>query len=183
MSTRRIVCALLGMWIGASVFMGAVAAFSFRLVNQLITQPGPELAPYFKLLGEDRLRLLARHQAAEFNRALFEGWGLTQILLGILIFGILLFGTKEGKAILGVSLFMALLATGMHLLLTPSIVGYGRALDFVSADKELDVRKRVGAFHTAYSTLEGVKLVCGLGLLIVLSREKSRRGNFPVEAA
>jgi hypothetical protein len=163
------------MWIGASLFMAAVAAFSFRLVNELILNPAPELAAYFKVLGAEKLRILARYQASEFNRALFEGWGLTQILLGLLIFGILLFGTKEGKLILGLSLFMVILTTGMHLLVTPSIVGYGRSLDFLSAEKEPELRNRVKVFHNTYSTLEGVKIVCGLTLLVIFFREVRKK--------
>jgi len=165
------------MWLGASLFMAAVAAFSFRLVNELLLNPAVELAPYLKVLGAEKMRVLARYQAAEFNRALFEGWGLTQILLGLLIFGILLFGTKEGKLILSISLFMVLISTGMHLLVTPSIVGYGRSLDFVSPDKEPELRNRVKAFHNAYSTLEGVKILCGLTLLVIFFRETRKRNG------
>jgi len=175
MNTRRIVCTLLGIWIGASLFMAAVAAFSFRLVNEMVLNPAPELAPYIKVLGSEKLRLLARHQAAEFNRTLFEGWGLLQIFLGLIIFGILLFGTKEGKLILGLSLFMVLLTSGMHLLVTPSIVGYGRSLDFLGPEKEPEMRNRVQAFHNAYSTLEGVKLLCGTILLVIFFREVRKR--------
>jgi len=175
MNTRRIICTLLGMWIGASLFMASVAAFSFRVVNELILNPVPEMAPYLKVLSSEKIRLLARFQAAEFNRTLFEGWGLAQILLGLLIFGILLFGTKEGKLILGLSLFMVLLSTGMHLLITPSIIGYGKTLDFVAAEKEPELRRRVQAFHNAYSAMEGVKLLCGAGLLVILFREVRKR--------
>ena len=177
MNTRRLICTLLGMWIGASLFMAAVAASSFRLVNDLMLNPAAELAPYFKVLGAEKMRILARYQAAEFNRALFDGWGLVQILVGLLIFGILLFGTKEGKLILGLSLFMVLLSTGMHLLVTPSIVGYGRSLDFVAPDKEMDLRNRVKAFHNAYSALEGVKLICGASLLVIFFRETRKRNG------
>lgn len=157
--------------------MAAVAASSFRLVNELLVNPAAELAPYLKVLGAEKMRVLARYQAAEFNRALFEGWGLVQILIGLLIFGILLFGTKEGKFILSLSLFMALLSAGMHLLVTPSIVGYGRSLDFVSIDKEPELRNRVKAFHNAYSALEGIKLVCGVALLTIFFRETRKRNG------
>jgi hypothetical protein len=175
MNTRRLICTLLGIWIGASLFMAAVAAFSFRLVNELIVNPAPELAPIFKTLGSEKMRMLARHQAAEFNRSMFENWGLVQILLGLLIFGILLFGTKEGKVVLSLSLFMVLLTTGMHLLVTPSIVGYGRSLDFLSPEKEPELRNRVQVFHNTYSTLEGVKLLCGVVLLGIFFREVRKR--------
>lgn len=175
MNTRRIICTLLGLWIGASLFMAAVAASSFRNVNEMMLNPAAEMAPYLKTIGAEKLRLLARHQAGEFNRMLFEGWGLLQILIALLLFGMLLFGTKEGKGILALSLFMLLLTAGMHLLVTPAIVGYGRTLDFVPPDKELDLRRRVQTYHSTYSTLEGVKLLCGTLLLFIFFREVPRK--------
>ncbi|MBM3758963.1 MAG: hypothetical protein FJW36_01820 [Acidobacteria bacterium] len=177
MNTRRIICTLMGIWIGGSLFMAAAAVFSFRLVNELILNPAPEMAPYFKLLGAEKLRMIARYQAAEFNRSLFEGWGLVQILLGLLIFGILLFGSKEGKLTLGISLSMVLLCTVMHLGVTPSIVGYGRTLDFVGPDKEPQLRSRVQAFHYAYSGLEGLKLLSAVVILGLMYRDGKRRIN------
>lgn len=177
MNTRRIICTLIGMWMGACIFMAAVAAYSFRNVNELITNPAAELAPVFKVLGAEKMRMIARYQAAEFNRGMFEGWGLVQILLGLIIFGLFLFGTKEGKITLGLSLFMVLLSAGMHLLVTPSIVGYGRSLDFVAQDKELDLRRRVQTFHTTYSSLEVVKLLTGTTILVMLYREGRRRSS------
>lgn len=175
MNTRRLICTLLGMWIGASFFMAAVAAFSFRVVNDLMLNPATELAPYLKVLGAEKLRILFRHEAAEFNRALFDGWGLTQILIGLLIFGILLFGTKEGKLVLSLSFLMVLLSTGMHLLITPSIIGYGRSIDFVAPEKDPEIRNRLKALHNAYTSLEVVKLLCGATLLVLFFREVRRR--------
>lgn len=175
MNTRRLICTLLGMWIGASIFMAAVAAFSFRVVNELMVNPAAEMAPYLKVLGAEKLRILFRYEAAEFNRALFDGWGFTQILIGLLIFGILLFGTKEGKLVLSLSFLMLMLTTGMHLLVTPSIIGYGRSIDFVAPEKEPEIRHRLNALHNAYTSLEGVKLLCGITLLIIFFREVKRR--------
>lgn len=175
MNTRRIICTLIGLWIGASLFMAAVAASSFRNVNEMMLNPAAEMAPYFKTIGAEKLRMIARHQAGEFNRMMFEGWGLVQILLSLVLFGMLLFGTKQGKWILGLSLFMVLLTAAMHLAVTPAIVGYGRTLDFVQPDKEVDLRKRVQTFHTTYSTLEGIKLICGVTLLLIFFREVPRK--------
>ncbi len=176
MNTRRILCTLLGVWMGVSLFAAALAAFSFRLVNQMIVNPPAEFAPYIKAVGLDKLRLLARYQASEFNRAMFEGWGLAQILIGLLVFGIILFGTKEGKLVLAISLVMLALVTGMHLLVTPSIVGYGRSLDFVAPDKDLQARKELQAIHNMYSALEGMKLLGGVVLLGIFYRDGRRRG-------
>ncbi len=175
MNTRRFICALLGAWIGASLLVAFAAAYNFRVVNDMFVTPQPELVGFIKAIGPEKLRLLFRHEAAEFNRAIFEAWGFIQIAISLLVFGTLLFGTKEGKFILGVSLVMVLLVTGMHLLITPSIVGYGRSLDFAPADKEYAMRQRVNAFHQAYTTLESIKLVGSVVLLVIFFREVRRR--------
>ncbi|WP_031495119.1 hypothetical protein [Bryobacter aggregatus] len=175
MNTRRLICTLLGAWLGASLFMAFVAAYNFRVVNDLFVLPQPEMASYIKVIGQDRLQILFRHEAAEFNRSLFEVWGIVQIVIALLLFGILLFGTKEGKFTLAVSLTMVLLVTGMHLLVTPSIIGYGRSLDFIAKDKELGLRQKVKVFHNTYSTLEGIKMVGGVILLVIFFRETRRR--------
>lgn len=155
--------------------MAFVAVFNFRAVNEILATPQPEMAFYVKVLGPDRLRVLLRHEAAEVNRALFESWGLAQIGISLLTFGMLLFGTREGKLPLALGLLMVLLSAGMHLFVTPSIVGFGRALDFVSADKEPEARRRLKAFHDAYSGLEGTKFLCGLALTGLIVRDGRRR--------
>ena len=175
MNTRRLVCALLGLWMGASLFMGASAVVNFRVVNELLVSPSVEMQGYMKQVGADRMRFLLRHEAAEVNRFLFEAWGVTQIGIGLLLFGVFLFGTKVGKVTLGSSLALVVLVTAMHLVITPGIVGYGRGLDFLAADKEPALRSRVAALHTAYSSLEVVKLLGLATLLGVYLRERPRR--------
>jgi len=65
----------------------------------------------------------------------------------------------------------------MHLGVTPSIVGYGRTLDFVGPDKEPQLRSRVQAFHYAYSGLEGLKLLSAVVILGLMYRDGKRRIN------
>lgn len=148
---------------------------NFRVVNEMLVSPNADLQGYVKVIGMDKLRFLLRHEAAEVNRFLFETWGLTQIVISLLVFGVFLFGTKVGKVTLGSSLALVLLVAGMHLFVTPSIVAYGRGLDFAPADKEVNLRSRVSALHSAYSAMEGVKLLGVLALLGVYLRERPKR--------
>lgn len=175
MNSRRFLCVLLGLWFGASLWMAFVAVFNFRAVNEILANPQPEMGFYLKVMGPERLRLLLRHEASEVNRALFENWGLAQIGISLVTFGMLLFGTREGKTPLALGLLMVLLSAGMHLFVTPSIVGFGRSLDFVSVDKEPEARKRLKSFHDAYSALEATKLLAGVALTTILVRDVRRR--------
>ena len=162
--------------------MAFVAIFNFRAVNEILQNPQPEVAFYLKVVGQEKLRLLLRHEAAEVNRALFEAWGLAQIGIALVTFGVLLFGTREGKLPLAICLLMVLLSAGMHLFVTPSIVGYGRSLDFASLDKDPDGRRRLKAFHDAYSGLEVTKLLCGIVLTGLVVKEGRRRKESPTQS-
>ncbi len=175
MNSRRFVCTLLGLWLGASFFMAFVAVMNFRIVRGLVANPQPELAAYIKILGPERMTQLFRHEAAEVNRALFDMWGYGQLGLALLLFGLLLFATKEGKLVLAMGVLLVSLTGVMQFVITPGIVGYGRALDFVASDKELVLRKRVQSLHTAYSSLEGAKVIVILALLAIFLREKPFR--------
>ncbi len=155
--------------------MAFVAVTNFRIVREVIANPQPELASYIKALGPDRVRTLFRHEAAEVNRALFDLWGYAQVGFSLLVFGILLFATKEGKGVLSVGLGLILVVLVMQFAITPGIIGYGRALDFLPLDKELDLRKRVGTLHSAYSAFEGLKLLLIVGLCGYFLRERPWR--------
>lgn len=175
MNARRFVCVVLGLWLGASLFMTFVAVMNFRMVSETLANPQPELAAYLKVLGPERLRMLFRHEAAEVNRALFQQWGFAQIGFAVLNFGLLLFATKEGKYILAGSLVLLLVVCIQQFAITPGIIGYGRGLDFLPPDAELVLRKRVATLHSAYSTMEVIKLLGVLGLLGMFLRERPLR--------
>jgi hypothetical protein len=183
MNSRRFLCLVLGLWLGASLFMAFVAVMNFRIVREVIANPQPELATYLKALGPDRLRVLFRHEAAEVNRALFDLWGYTQIAFSLLIFGLLLFATKEGKGVLGVGVLLLLVVLIMQFAVTPGIIGYGRVLDFAAADKELDLRQRVATLHSLYSAFEGLKLLLISGLAVYFLRERPLRRPKSAEEA
>jgi hypothetical protein len=165
------------------ITVALIAASNFRIVNQVLANPQPELAAYVKIIGPERMRMLFRHEASEVNRALFEAWGMVQIGFGILLFGLLLFGTKVGRLVLGLSLLAIVLSTVMHVVITPSIIGYGRTLDFVGPDREPALRQRVQAFHSAYSALSGANLLIAGGMLGMLLRERRRRGGKDSESS
>lgn len=175
MNARRFVCIILGLWLGASLFMTFVAIMNFRMVNEVLANPQPELAAYIKIISPERMRLLYRHEAAEVNRALFLYWGYAQVGISIFLFGLLLFATKEGKAVLGTGLALILLVCVLQFAITPGIIGYGRGLDFLPPNQELALRKRVGTLHSTYSTLEVVKLLGMVGLMLVFLRERPLR--------
>jgi len=153
--------------------MTAVATSNFRLVDRLLDIPTvPAAEKQFKALGTPAARHLMRHQAAEMNRFFFENWGLAQVVLAAAVLGVIVFGVKarplQLKFMLCVAGFALILTLIGQFVILPSIVGIGRVLDFTDPPAFAADRTRFGNFHTAYSTLEIVKMLCCAGLAVML---------------
>jgi hypothetical protein len=52
------------------------------------------------------------------------------------------------------------------LVITPQILSVGRSLDFVPRNPVPPEMARFGMLHGAYTALDGIKLLAGLGLLV-----------------
>jgi hypothetical protein len=177
MRLRRFACLLLGMWIGGSIFMALVATQNFRSVDRLLEAPAAQASRQIQSMGWETARTFLRYQVSEQNRFYFEHWELAQLLLGAGLFLLLLFGTSVGRGELALSISMMLVVAVMHWLLTPNIVSLGRQIDFVAREVASPERSRFWTFHAAYSTLEIVKLLFGLGLagMLLISTRSRRR--------
>jgi hypothetical protein len=180
MNFRRLACLLLGLWLGGSAFMAMVAAENFRSVDRLLAHPAPLAAQHIEGMGPTVARMFLRYQAAEQNRWYFETWDSAQIVIGLLLLFVLLFGTGEGKFTLALPVLMLGVALVDRLLLTPAIIAQGRLIDFVPPGIQSLERNRFQVMHGAYSSLEIAKWVLGLvlaGKLLVLRRRSHRAGD------
>lgn len=178
MHSRRLSCLLLGAWLGCSLFMGAVAILSFRSARTLLEEAPPQMRVLAQRAGGDEaMTHILRYEVAEQNRQLFEIWEMFQIVMGLFLFGFLLFGTAEGKMPLAICLAMVVVVAAMHWLVTPHIVGLGRELDFQSPDSSPLIRSQLQARHAVYSALELVKLLLGavLGALLVWPQNRKQQ--------
>jgi hypothetical protein len=188
MDSRRLACVLLGAWIGCSLFMTAVATTNFRLVDQLLDIPTvPAAARQFQAMGQATARHMMRHQASEINRYFFETWGLMQIVLGLGVLGVIVFGVRarsgQLKTMLGLAGFALVLVLINQFIITPTIVGVGRVLDFTEPAQFTAERARFWNYHRAYSTLEVGKLLTCAALTVFMllagtgKRRRAARGD------
>jgi hypothetical protein len=164
MNNRRLACLLLGLWIGGALFMVTVATQNFQISERIVSNPPAPAAKMLQSLGAAPARQLLRWQASEMNRFYFDVWQIAQLGFGISLFLILLFGTHVGRPTLGLALGMVILVAIQHFVLSPSIEGLGRMLDFIPRDADTMERRQFWSYHRAYSTLEVVKLLLALGL-------------------
>jgi hypothetical protein len=157
--------ALLGVWLGWTVFMWFAATRTFRTVDRVLNSPNPQLTAATQPLGHDETWVVLRHLASEINRTFFEGYGAAQILLGIaLLFLIWRQTPRDTFAVVlaGVMLALVLILT---VAITPQIIALGRSIDFLPRNPEPAVMPRFWMLHGAFTGLDGAKLLAGLVLL------------------
>src|ERR1039458_8258558 len=174
MHYRRIVCFLLGLWMGGGILMAWYGARSFGTVENIMNQSNPAFVLQTKPLGPAVTRLVLRYEVAEQNQWLTRSWETMQILLGCLFFGYLLFGTTEGKFSLIVMLILVGLTFVQRFLLSPEMGLLGRSLDYIPSDVVNQERAKFWLIHNSYLAVEAMKF--GLGLIlgaIVMSRSRS----------
>jgi hypothetical protein len=174
MHYRRIVCFLLGFWLGGGILMAWYGARSFSTVETIMSQSNPAFVAQTKALGTDATRLVLRYAVAEQNSWMFRNWETMQIILGVLFFCYLLFGTLEGKFSLGVMLAMLALTMIQRLWISPELATSGRIMGYIPGDLAAQERARFWLLHNAYLGVEALKF--GLGMIlgaIVLSRKRS----------
>ena len=182
MRSRRFACMLLGLWLGGGFFMSWIAAGNFRSVDRLLAKPDPVAAMQFRLLNSTggikaNARMLLRYQVSEQNRAYFEQWEIVQIILGLCFFFFLLFGTRENKFLVAVTLVPLVITAIQRFGLTPEITGLGRVLDFVPAAMDTPDRSRFWVLHNAYVVSEVCKWAVEIGLGVWLVMTGRRRSD------
>lgn len=176
MHFRRLICFLLGLWLGGGLLMVWLADSGFRGVDHLMAAPDPAAAAQIRTLGYSQARELLRYQVAEQNRDDFETWETTQLVGGALLFFYVLFGTTERKFGLIILLAMILVVAAQRFLLTPELVSIGRTLDFLAPDSAGRHREAFRILHSAYFGLEALKWGLALALAgkMIAGRRRSR---------
>jgi len=158
--------AILSAWLTLTPLMWFAATKSFATVDRVLRNANPQFVEATKGMAEGQTRAVLRHVASEINRAYFWGYGLAQAVLGGVL--LLLLWRERPRDALGfavVCTMMGLVAI-LTLVITPMIVSLGRSIDFVPRNPPPPVMPRFWALHGAFTGLDGVKFLAGLGLLI-----------------
>lgn len=174
MHSRRIACLLLGLWVGAGLWMQWMAVQNAKAAETLLERPGPSAAAYFKTIDLAKASQLAHYLAAEQNRSLYEIWGDVQIAVSALFFFLLLFGTRMGKFSLALALLLFLIALGERLVMTPGMETVGRATDFaVNLSHRAHVATAVVSY--GYQVAETSKWILAAAMAGLLIWQRSAR--------
>jgi len=178
---------LLGLWLGAGLFMTWATADSYDSVDRAlkpVTRSGEQA---LNDIGVERARVFLRYFAAEQNRYQLRQWGLAQLVLAVFLLLVLLFATNGNKWMLALSAGMLAAVILQQFAIRPRVIELGRALDFASVDEMRDERRSYFNYQKGDSYLEFGKITMLLvigGRLIVSSgeRRKRRRRSGEVDA-
>ena len=167
---------VLGLWLGGSFFMWAVAVYNFRGIGHSLAR-NHELARVAALDPEDdgalKTSLLWVH-ASELNRVYFEFWGYVQVGLGVL--GLALGAgaaiRRSALVLLGGALALAIYSSAF---LVPRITELGRRLDFVPRDPRPEALSAFGMWHGVSLLVDAARVLLIFGFVAVLIAGRSTR--------
>jgi hypothetical protein len=158
--------AMLSAWITLTPLMWFAATKSFSTVERVLRHADPHFREATKGLAEGQARVVMRYAASEINRTYFWGYGFAQAVLGAVLLLVLWRQSPRDSLGFGVVCVMLALVLVLTLVLTPMIVALGRSIDFVPRNPPPPVMPRFWALHGAFTGLDGLKFLAGLGLLI-----------------
>jgi len=169
MHYRRLASFLLGAWLAASVLLDFCVIQNFRAVDRFLDAPGPGAAQQVQTMGgKTEARNFLRRETAELNAFLFEQWEIAQLVLGIAILGVFIFGGGEvPRVAFSLAILMLGIVSVARFYLTPEITRLGR----------LPIDAHFWMLHGISSGLELFKLALGLiaaGTLLVRHNDRKR---------
>ncbi len=177
MHSRRLASLLIGAWLAASIFMDFTAIQNFRSVDRFLSAPGPLTAEHIRSIGgREQARVFLRAEAAEANRFFFEQWEYSQLVLGVMLLAVFVFGHGDAPRIAMVlTILMLCIVAADRFLLTGEITRLGRMLDYPGTQGAEPAT--FWRLHGIYSGMELLKLALGLGiagLLVIRHKDRTR---------
>lgn len=156
---------ILSAWLAMTVCMWFAATGSFGAVRRVLEGSNPQLAETTKTLTADQTRLVMRHAASEINRTYFRAYGWAQLALGLGLLVLLVRQTPRDPVALIVAGAMLVVVVPLTFYVTPEIIEIGRRIDFVPRDPAPPEMSRFHLLHGAFTILDGLKFLVGVGLL------------------
>lgn len=170
MSSRLILLLLLGAWLGATVFMWMVATQNFAVVERILAVRPESFAATASDLSPQELRLVLRYQASEVNRLFFEGWGMIQPPLAVLVM-LLAWRSGSSRWIVAATAVMLLMTVFLQVYVVPETVRLGRLLDFMPREPPPPEAAPFWRLHHTYTGLDMLKFVLGLSVAFLVVKQ------------
>lgn len=173
MTSRSALLFVLGLWLGATVFMWLAATQNFAVVEAVRASDNAGFSAAASDLSPENLRLVLRYQASEVNRLFFNGWGLAQLPIAVVAI-VLAWRAKLSRVPLVLIAAMVLIVVVLQGYVVPETVRLGRLLDFVPREPAPPEAAPFWRLHHIYTGLDMLKFLLGLAAawLTVRAAEK-----------
>ena len=157
--------AILGVWLGWTLFMWFLAGRSFSTVDRVLRGDNSQFAEAARPMSAEQTREVLRYLASEINRTIFRAYGWGQIALGALLLALLSRQTPRDTFSLVVVGCMPAIVPILAVVVTPLIISLGRSIDFLPRNPPPPGMQRFWMLHGAFTGLDGIKLLAGLVVL------------------
>jgi hypothetical protein len=159
MHIRRLICFMLGLFLAGNTLILLSGYTGHLSLERVLSRPAAQVKQDSEKLGSDSLRSMLRHQMLETVRYNQEKWDYLQLLLLLAILLLVVFGTHEGRLVVGFTSLLLLIAGIDAFLLSGDLTAYGRLLDFEPADRMSPYVTRYRGVRLVNSYLEGLKML------------------------
>ncbi len=153
---------LLGFWLAGSIVMTFIAADSANSAGRLLRDHGPAASLHIQSMGREEARIMLAYPVRQQARWWLEEWENLELALGALFFLFLLFGTREGKLVLSVTLGIYAIVLFERFLTLPQMLYLGSQMDFVPSNVVTPERNQLIAVQKLFT---GVEIFKALGIL------------------
>jgi hypothetical protein len=165
MRIRRLVCFLLGVWVGISLILALNAYLTFSAIDEVMrTKPGLWGASVF---GPDHFRVMLRYTAGVGIANMFDTWELIQIGIGLTA-AALLFLESSTRMLSSIPSAMTLLVVFLHVRITPDLAWLHRLYAFQTWTGGMISRNQFWRLHAIYELVDLVKCLFGIVLVLFL---------------
>jgi hypothetical protein len=180
MHARRFACMLLGFWLAGSIVMAFIASDSGNTAERLLIVQGQAASLRIKAMGREEARIMLAYPVRQQVRWWLEEWENLEMALGAFFFLFLLFGTREGKLALSLTLGIYAIVLFQRFFTSPQILYLGAQMDFVPLNVVIPERNQLIAVQKIFTGVEIFKALAILGLgvyMIARTRRSSHSWN------
>lgn len=144
--------------------MSFVTTEIFYGVDRLMANPPGPIAKNVQDLGSDVTRTMFRYQSSEFNRFLLDAWQPLQTGIAFALLASVLLTAHRNRYLIVISAAMAALVLIAAFYVTPAMMAFGRAFDFVPPAAASAERDNYEHFEFLYSVIYWLNLTLGLSM-------------------
>jgi len=166
---------LLGFWLAGSIVMAFIASDSGNTAQRLLVDHGPAAGLRIKAMGREEARIMLAYPVRQQVRWWLEEWENLEMVLGAFFFLFLLFGTREGKLALSLTLGICAIVLFQRFFTSPQILYLGAQMDFVPLNVVIPERNELIAVQKIFTGVEIFKAlaILGLGVYMIARTRRS----------